>query len=124
VIAVEGEGSAVAAQQLTQQAEIADGGFGGEERGGQDFSGGVVLQAEGGEARAAAFEPVVGRAIELDQFAFAGGSQAALAMSGSAAFAGRSRPAWRRRRRRVSRLRAKPSTSQSFSQRWRSLKPA
>ena len=41
------------------------------------------------ETRAAAFEPVMGRAIELHQFAFAGGAQTALAMSGSAAFAGR-----------------------------------
>ena len=47
------------------------------------------MQAESGEARAAAFEPVVGRAIELHQFAFAGGAQTALAMSGSTAFTGR-----------------------------------
>ena len=89
VIAVEGEGSAVAAQQLAQQREIAERGFGRKELGGQDFSGGVVLQAESGEARAAAFEPVVGRAVELHQFAFAGGTQTALAMRRSAAFAGR-----------------------------------
>src|SRR6266852_6358795 len=36
---------------------------------------------------------------------------------------GEPRPSWRRRRRRVSRAREKPSTSQSFSQRWWSLKP-
>ncbi len=64
-------------------------GFGGEELGGQDFSGGIVLQAEGGEARTTAFEPVVGRAVELHQFAFAWGTQTALAMSGRAAFARR-----------------------------------
>jgi hypothetical protein len=90
VISVKSEGSAVAAQPLTQQAEIAGGSFGGKELSGQDLSGGVVLQTEGGEARAAAFQPVVRRAIELHQLAFAGGSQTALAMSGSAAFAGRS----------------------------------
>ena len=89
VIAVKGEGSAVAAQQLAKQGEIAERGFGGKELGGQDFSGGIILQAERGEARAAAFQPVVGRAVELHQFAFAGGAQAALAMSGSAAFPGR-----------------------------------
>ena len=89
VIAVEGERSAVAAQQLAQQREIAECGLGGKELGGEDFSGGIVLQAERGEARAAAFQPVVGRAIELNQFAFAGGSQTALAMRGSAAFTGR-----------------------------------
>ena len=64
VVAVKGEGSAVAAQQLTQQGEIAEGGFGGKELGGQDFTGGVVLQAERSEPRAAAFEPIVGRAVE------------------------------------------------------------
>ena len=73
-IAVEGEGNTVAAQQLAEQGEIADGGFGGEELSGEDFSGGIVLQTESGEARAAAFEPVVRRAVELHQFAFAGES--------------------------------------------------
>ncbi len=89
VIAIKREGSAVAAQQLAEQGEIADSRFGGKELSGEDFTGGVVLQAERGEARATAFQPVVGRAVELYQFAFAGGSQTALAMSGSAAFAGR-----------------------------------
>jgi hypothetical protein len=60
VIAVESERGALAAQQLTEQREIAGGGFGGKELGGEDFSGGIVLQAERGEARAAAFQPVVG----------------------------------------------------------------
>ncbi len=48
------------------------------------------MQAEGGEHGAAAFQPVVGRAVELYQFAFTSGSQATLAMSGSASFSGRS----------------------------------
>jgi hypothetical protein len=89
VIAVKGEGSAVAAQELAEQGEITEGGLGGEELGGQDFTGGIVLQAERSEARAAAFQPVVGRAIQLHQFAFASGTQTALAMSGSTALAGR-----------------------------------
>ena len=88
-IAVEGERDTVAAQQAAQQAEIAVGGFGGEELGGQDFAGGIVLHAQSGEPRAAAFEPVVRRAVELHQFAFASRAQTALAMSGSAAFARR-----------------------------------
>ena len=45
---------------------------------------------ESGKARAAAFQPVVRRAVQLYQFAFAGGAQPTLAMRGSAALAGRS----------------------------------
>jgi len=92
VIPIKGEGRAVAAQQLAEQGEIAGGGFGGEELSGQDFTGGIVLQAEGGETWATTLEPIVGRAIELHQFAFAGGAQTALTMGGSAALAGRADP--------------------------------
>ena len=42
VVAVKGERSAVAAQQLAKQAEIAERGLGRKELGGQDFTGGVV----------------------------------------------------------------------------------
>src|SRR5438270_3724815 len=90
VIAVEGQGRAVAAQQLAERREITGGGFGGKELGREYFPGGVVLQAERGEARAAAFEPVVRRTVELHQFAFASGSQTALAMCWSTTFSGRS----------------------------------
>ena len=86
VITIKGERRAVAAQQLAEQGEIAGSGFGGEELGGEDFPGGIVLQTESGEARAAAFEPVMRGAIELHQFPFTGGTQTALPMSGSAAF--------------------------------------
>ena len=89
VIAIEGEWDTAVTQQLAEQGEIAGGGFGGKELSGEDFTGSIVLQAERSEARAAAFEPIVGRAIQLHQFALASGSQTALAMSGSAAFAGR-----------------------------------
>ena len=89
VIAIEGERRAVAAEQLAQQGEIAMCGFGRKELSGQEFSCGVVLQAERGETRAAAFQPVVRGTVELHQFAFASGSQTALAMSGSTAFAWR-----------------------------------
>src|SRR5260221_2693771 len=89
VVAVEGERDPAVTQQLAEQGEIAVGGFGGDELGGKDFTGGIVLQTEGGEARAAAFQPIVGRAIQLDQFALASGSQTALTMSGNAALAGR-----------------------------------
>src|SRR5713226_1582818 len=88
-VAVESRGDAEAAEQALEQAEIALGGFCGEELGREDFAGGIVLQAQSGEARAAAFEPVVGAAVELDEFALARRAQAALTMSGSAAFARR-----------------------------------
>lgn len=71
-IAVESQGDVVAAQQLAEQAERAESRFGGEELGGEDLAGGVVLQAESGEPGATALEPVMRRAIELNQFACAG----------------------------------------------------
>ncbi len=89
VIAVKGQRYAVAAQQLAKQAEIAESGFGRKELGGQDFAGGVVLHAESGEARAAAFEPVVRAAIELHEFTETRGTQAALAVSRSTTLAWR-----------------------------------
>src|ERR1700685_1973859 len=89
VIAIEGEWDPAVTQELAEQGEIAGGGFGGEELSGEDFTGGIILQTEGGEARAATFEPIVGRAIQLYQFAFPGGSQTALTMGGSAALSGR-----------------------------------
>jgi hypothetical protein len=89
VIAVKSERHTVAAEQLFQQAEIAESGFRGEELGGQDFAGGVVLHAKSGELGAAAFEPVVWAAVELHEFAEARGTHTALAMSGSAAFSRR-----------------------------------
>jgi hypothetical protein len=58
-IAVESQGDAAAAEQAVEQVEIAGGSFGGEELSGEDFAGGVVLQAESGEEGAAAFEPIV-----------------------------------------------------------------
>ncbi len=88
-VAVEGGGDAEAAEQALEQAEIALRGFRWEELGSEDFSGGIVLHAESAEAGAAAFQPVVGTAVELDQFAFASRAQAALAMCRSATFAGR-----------------------------------
>ena len=88
-IAVEGQGDAAAAEQAVEQVEIAFAGFGGEELGGENFAGGVILHAQSGEERAAACEPVMRGAIELDEFAFAGGAQTALAMSGRAALSGR-----------------------------------
>lgn len=89
VIAVKGQRDAIAAQQLAQEHEVAEGGFGGKELSGEDFAGGIILQSQGGEPGAAALEPVVGRAVELHQFAFPSRAQAALAMSRSAALAGR-----------------------------------
>jgi len=86
-IAIESEGDTEAAKQAMEQVEIACGGFREEKLSGEDFAGGVILHAEGGESGATALEPVVGRAIELDQFAFAGRAETALTMSGWAALA-------------------------------------
>jgi len=88
-VAVEGQRNAAALQQALQQVEIALGRFREEEASGQDFAGGVILHAENGEARAAAFEPVVRGAVELNEFAFARRAEAALTMSGRAALARR-----------------------------------
>lgn len=88
-IAVEGDGHTIAAQEALEQAKIACAGFRREELRGENFARGVVLQAQSGEVRAAAFQPVVRRAVELHEFSFAGRAQAALAMSGRSAFAGR-----------------------------------
>ena len=88
-IAVEGDGNAEAAQEVLEQAEIALGGFRGEELSGEHFAGGIVLHAQGGEQRAAAFEPVVRGAVELHELAFASGAQTALTMSGRTALAWR-----------------------------------
>jgi len=89
VITVKGQRHPVAAQHLSKQAEIAEGGFRGEELCGQDLSGGIVLHAKSSKALAAAFQPVVWAVIELHQFTQPCGTQAALAMSGSTAFAWR-----------------------------------
>jgi len=86
-IAVEGDGDAIAAQEALEQAKIALGGFRGEELGGEDFAGGIILHAQGGEPRTAALEPIVGRAVDLDELAFASRAQAALTMSGRSTLA-------------------------------------
>jgi hypothetical protein len=88
-IAVEGEGDAVAAQEALEKVEVALGGFRGEELSGKDFAGSVVLHAQSGEQRAAAFEPVVRGAVELHELALASRTQTALTMSGRAALARR-----------------------------------
>ena len=92
MIAVKSQWHTVATQQLAQQAEIAESGFGGEELRGEDFTCGVVLHAQSSELRPAAFEPVVQAAVKLQEFAKPSGTQAALAMSGSPAFSRRADP--------------------------------
>src|SRR5260370_21241875 len=88
-VAIEGGGCTEAAEQALEQAEIALGGFCGEELSNKDLSGSIVLHAESGEERAATLQPVMRGAIELHQFSFAGRAQTALAMSGRAALARR-----------------------------------
>jgi hypothetical protein len=88
-VAIGGGGRTEAAEQALEQAEIALGGFCGEELSSKDLSGGIVLHAESGEARTATFEPVVRAAVELHELTFARRARTALAMSGSAAFAWR-----------------------------------
>jgi hypothetical protein len=89
-VAIEGHRDAVTAQQALEQAEIALGGFRGKELSGEDFAGSIVLHAQCGEQRAAPFQPVVGGAVELHKFPFAGRAQTALTMSARLAFTGRS----------------------------------
>src|SRR5260370_7103709 len=68
VVAVKSERNTVPANQLMKQAEIAESGFRGKELRRQDFAGGVVLHAEGGEERAAAFDPLVPTPVQLPHF--------------------------------------------------------
>ena len=68
-IPVEGQGNAEATEQVVQEVEIAFGGFGEEELGGEDFAGGIILHA--GEVGAATFEPVMRGGVQLHQFSFA-----------------------------------------------------
>ena len=77
------------AEQLTKQAEIAKSGFRREELCGQDFTGSVILHAQGGESWATTFEPVMGATIQLHQFAEPCGTHAPLAMRRSPALSGR-----------------------------------
>ena len=86
-IAVKSKRNAEAAEHALEQVEIAFRGFGREELGREDFAGSVVLHAESGKERAAAFQPVMGRTIELDEFAFTSRGWTALAMSGRTALA-------------------------------------
>lgn len=62
-VSIEGRGHTETTEQALQQAEVTFGGFRGEELSGENFTAGIVLHAQSREARAAAFEPVVGRAI-------------------------------------------------------------
>src|SRR5271169_2462340 len=89
VISVKSEGHAVATQQMAEQAEIAESGFRGEELRGKNLTGGVVLHPESGKVWAAPFEPIVGAAVELHEFAEPRGTHAALAMSGGTALSRR-----------------------------------
>ena len=91
-VAVETEGDAETAQQAAEQAEIAAGVFGEEEFGDGDFAGGVVEEAEQGKLRAAILQPAMKAAVEQQHLTFASAWQAALAMAGSATFAGRANP--------------------------------
>ena len=88
VIPVETEGHAEAAQQAVEQAEIAASVFGGKEFGDGNFASGVVQEAEQGKLRAAIFQPGVEAAIEQQHLALARSRETALAMGGSATFAG------------------------------------
>src|SRR5271155_5049919 len=86
-VAVESQRDAEATQQAAEQVEVAFGRFRGEELSGENFAAGVVLHAQCGEARTAAFEPVVQAAVALDQFALTRDAQAALAVGRGTAFA-------------------------------------
>ena len=77
-------------------------------------SGGVVLQAESGRRGPRPSSQSCGEPSSCTSSP-RGGAQPTLAMRGSAALAGRPRPDWRNRRRRV-RDQGKPSTSQVFAE--------
>lgn len=73
-VAIEGERHTVTTHELTQQREIAQSGFRGEELCRQDFPGGIVLHAQSSEAWTASLKPIMRRAVELYQFSDASGS--------------------------------------------------
>ena len=86
-IAVEAERNAMGHDQGLQGAEIADGIFGFElEVSGQYLAGGVVLKAEQGEHRAAAFEPVVATGVGERHHAETRAGRAARAILAQPAF--------------------------------------
>jgi hypothetical protein len=116
-VSVEGQRYAEARKQAAQQVEIAFGGLGGEESGGKNLPGGIVLNPQGGQLGATALEPVMRTAIEQDDFALASRTDTALAM-GWRRLRGGPRLEERSRRRKVSRLSEKASCSVSFSWRW------
>jgi hypothetical protein len=88
-IPVKGDGNAKAVENPLQESEVALRGFSGEELGGQDFVGGIILHTQSGEMRTTTLEPVVRGTVQLYQFSFAPRPLTALAMSQRAAFAGR-----------------------------------
>ena len=88
-IPVKGEGNAKAAEKALQEPEIALGGFRGEELGGQDFAGGIILHAQSREIGTTTFQPVVRGAVQLYELSFVPRTPTTLAMSGRAAFARR-----------------------------------
>lgn len=81
-VAVKAEGHAVTVDELMKQAEVSDGVLGFWLKvGGHDAAGGVVLQAEQGEARAASLEPVVTAGIGEEHEAEGGAALAACAIN-------------------------------------------
>ena len=118
VISVEGERSAVAAQQRAQQREISERGLGGKNWAARIFPvasscrpsavrrGPRPSSQSWGEPSSCTSSP--SRAERSRRWRCAGARR----------LRGEPSPDWRNSRRRVSRLTEKPSTSQSFSQRW------
>lgn len=86
-IAVEAERDAVATQQAAQQAKIAAGICAEEELGDENFTNGVIQEAEQGQLRAPIFQPVMKTGIPKQHLAFPSARQAALAMPGGTTFA-------------------------------------
>ena|GEM_PF-3290303 len=86
-IAVEAERDAIATQQAAQQAKIAAGIIAEEELGDENFTSGVIQEAEQGQLRAPIFQPVMKTGIQKQPLAFPSARQAALAMPGGTTFA-------------------------------------
>jgi len=86
-VMVDGQGDAVALQDLVQELEVGDGAFGRYEQGGQESAVGIVDRCHKAAGKPIDTEPVVGAAIPLDHGSPLGFARAAGMMAGWATVA-------------------------------------